>query len=546
MVSDSESELREKILSTLNSCRAIQQNDSKQALALARKMHTLAQREADAGLQARTLITMADILRFTHRYKDIVSCFERLERLYPIITNNTDFAYASKALGVYHSERGNFTNAITYLSQAIIIYRNADSNSSDIAHTLNSMGIVLRRTGNYDNALRYYYEAYHIAQESNDNVALIKSCVNIGVVLMSLKNYNKAIEYLEEAFVLSKRYTDRQGMAYSVENIGWCYLYQNSLSESSRYFQKALILWKSMNLMSNIMIALHGYGDVLLQQKKYKKSNAVLDEAYQLAESLNNKQIMSRILRAMAEIRIQTGEYDAALEKFNMGIYVLNGTEYFPELLDIHDSMAKLYSIIGKFREAYHHKETAEKLHSKIFGIEHMREVTSIEVKEALYKLEKNQADLRQRTLTAELAVENKEKELRELTETLSTSYKVLDGLRDILELHIENSVGDIKQLASNLLEEMGKKPSKNYLPIPDANYENTYSEFIRKLHIKYPNLTPTEIKVCILIKLNYSNKQIADLLSCSLLTVKTHRTHIRKKLSLIIQENLINTLHSI
>ena len=55
--------------------------------------------------------------------------------------------------------------------------------------------------------------------------------------------------------------------------------------------------------------------------------------------------------------------------------------------------------------------------------------------------------------------------------------------------------------------------------------------------------LTPTELKVCTLLKSNLSTKEIAEVLNSSIHTVETHRRRIRKKLGLSGQANLTTFL---
>jgi len=57
------------------------------------------------------------------------------------------------------------------------------------------------------------------------------------------------------------------------------------------------------------------------------------------------------------------------------------------------------------------------------------------------------------------------------------------------------------------------------------------------------PRLTPTELKVCALLKINLSNKEVGKLLSVSLRNVESHRYSIRKKLGLPSETNLSSYL---
>jgi len=59
----------------------------------------------------------------------------------------------------------------------------------------------------------------------------------------------------------------------------------------------------------------------------------------------------------------------------------------------------------------------------------------------------------------------------------------------------------------------------------------------------KYPNLSLTELKLCALLVLNISSKEIGELTSRSVRTIEFTRLNIRKKMNLSTDENLVKHL---
>lgn len=76
-----------------------------------------------------------------------------------------------------------------------------------------------------------------------------------------------------------------------------------------------------------------------------------------------------------------------------------------------------------------------------------------------------------------------------------------------------------------------------------EEKFEHLHQDYLTKLSQAYPKLTPTELKVCAMLKINLSNKEIAGLLSVSLRNVESHRYSIRKKLGLASDVNLTAVL---
>lgn len=59
----------------------------------------------------------------------------------------------------------------------------------------------------------------------------------------------------------------------------------------------------------------------------------------------------------------------------------------------------------------------------------------------------------------------------------------------------------------------------------------------------KYPNLSLTELKLCTLLVLNMSSKEIGELTRRSVRTIEFTRLNIRKKMNLSNDENLVKHL---
>lgn len=69
---------------------------------------------------------------------------------------------------------------------------------------------------------------------------------------------------------------------------------------------------------------------------------------------------------------------------------------------------------------------------------------------------------------------------------------------------------------------------------------------FYQELHERFPDLTAGEQKLCALIKLNFSSKDIARLMGISVGSAHTTRYRLRKKLGLARDENLTEFISSL
>ncbi|HBX50052.1 MAG: hypothetical protein A2275_13025 [Bacteroidetes bacterium RIFOXYA12_FULL_35_11] len=76
-----------------------------------------------------------------------------------------------------------------------------------------------------------------------------------------------------------------------------------------------------------------------------------------------------------------------------------------------------------------------------------------------------------------------------------------------------------------------------------NEHFSNVNPEFYRNLSLKHGDLSPSEIKLCALLKLNLSTKEIADITHLANDSIRTARVRLRKKLNLDSDINLTNYL---
>jgi DNA-binding CsgD family transcriptional regulator len=112
--------------------------------------------------------------------------------------------------------------------------------------------------------------------------------------------------------------------------------------------------------------------------------------------------------------------------------------------------------------------------------------------------------------------------------------------------LQIKKRLDD--QHAGLLDEEVGQDSSlsakKETFELLQFELENRITEvngdFFKCLLLAYPDLKPTELKLCSYLRLNLSTKELADVLNKSVRTVENTRFAIRKKMGLGPEDNLV------
>ncbi|MNJ83313.1 Tetratricopeptide repeat protein [compost metagenome] len=85
-----------------------------------------------------------------------------------------------------------------------------------------------------------------------------------------------------------------------------------------------------------------------------------------------------------------------------------------------------------------------------------------------------------------------------------------------------------------------------NKLMMFQNNVNEINSQFLQRLHERYPELTQNEKELCLLIKLQLSSKEIATIKNITSESVNVLRSRLRKKMSLDLRDDLYAVLENI
>ena len=76
-----------------------------------------------------------------------------------------------------------------------------------------------------------------------------------------------------------------------------------------------------------------------------------------------------------------------------------------------------------------------------------------------------------------------------------------------------------------------------------EIQFAKIYPDFTKNLIQLKSDLTFTEVKICMYLRINFSNKQILEYMDISDSTLSNVRSSIRKKLNINRTQGLLNTI---
>jgi len=116
-----------------------------------------------------------------------------------------------------------------------------------------------------------------------------------------------------------------------------------------------------------------------------------------------------------------------------------------------------------------------------------------------------------------------------------------LQHINELLHIATDDTV--MQEKISSLKSYVHSMNAMNNWSIFDDHFKTLHPDFYKKLSAVHPQLGPSELKLCALLKLNLRSKEIAGITNTTYDSIKTARTRIRKKLGIETAETLVNYL---
>ena len=468
------------------------------------KAALLAQSSHQPAWQAEALRLKGAMQNYSGRQIEAEQTLKTALELFIMLDAKYNIAACLHSLSLIYNETGEFEKYIETSEEALHMLKNSGAGDDVYARayvlTIATRAGVLRRMHLYDHTAKLLNELmtskeYELAGDFARNNALME----YGMYLSDEKKYEKSNEALFKYLDNVKGQAVDLSMAVVYATISQNMIELGQHKEGEKYINFSILYNRQNNdmfyLAENLLVlALHLSG-----QHKKKQAEACLKEAETLAAGMNT---------------------DYYLWKFNENI-----AYYFEKQKD--------------HEKAYRHLQIAKKHEAICLRADYDKKIKSINERQLLIEKEK-QNQLLQKD------IDMKKQELSMASDFLHQKVELLKELQGFM-----NNMRKENIQKNELIKAMNTKISSAI----NVEYEQqvfmekievSSNEFITKLRNKYPVLTMTEAKVCSLLRNNFSNKEIANLLVMSIRTVEGHRLRIRKKLDVSGDSTLTKLLTEI
>lgn len=411
-----------------------------------------------------------------------------------------------------------------------------------IADSYINFGRVYSIKEENDKSIEFYKKAIEISEEYNLPRPLAYAMNEINIMLIRKKNYEKALHYAQKSVILNKTDQNILGLGYTyrlLHQYDSAHYYLNEASKSSNIYT-ARSAFQALYYLSN-------------EKKDYKKAVKYSEKLWLYQDSITkierNKALIEmqekynqqKIINEKNKLKIEKEEtMRNALIVFIVLLCIIAATIYYYQ-----------QKIIRQKKELSEKEKEIRFATVKI----HMNEETinrnETRMKELVLQMEDNKEVLtswkEQQTTLQELQQQNETLKLENLelkenidnyTSSLHEKLKELDMLSHLSE---ENQF--LRRREDFLCNQLIKKTelfykirSLNY--IDDALWEKIkeninliFNDYTNRLYQQIPTLTESDIQICCLIKLRFSNNDIANVLNISPTSVSKRKLRLKERI---------------
>ncbi|MEQ3234828.1 tetratricopeptide repeat protein [Bacteroides cellulosilyticus] len=483
------------------------------------------------------------------------------------------------------STKGNYTAALDSLLKTVEL-SNKTGNHIMMAKSYSSLGIISNIQGNFPKGLEYFYMSLHIYEKENDWKGACSTLINIAGISSEQDENETALSTINQALQLAKKNNNPEMASICLTNIGYIYKKMED-PRALQYLRDALQLVRgkkagqTVNLLSNI-------GTILIEQKQYEEALSVLNEALDIAQKTNIKFAQGAIWQNLGTLSHAQKHYAQAISYANKALQIGNEIKFQKLKKDCYQLLAETYAITKDYQKAYTNHVLFKQMHDSLFNEKNIRKTAILE---NIYKHEKEIQKYEVEKLNQQIELDKQHRiiifvititllviillyqryhssllkkkllamELEKTASLLQDSQKATTSATLKLMQHsesdlycmklLENIKNDNNETVENIQSLINHYKSKSL----NSNWEEfetlflkVNSDFYTKLNSHFPTLTPNELKLCVFLKLNMTNKDIAQITLKSEDALKKARLRLRKKMQLDRTVNLTSFIQSI
>jgi len=514
-----------------------------------------------------SLALMADLLVTTH----LDSAMSWALRVYSTVNDGAlSKGIAARVLGEAYYQKGYFDRANAYLIEALPIIEEKGS-LTQLAKINSLLGRVYQYSKSFDLALEHYRRALRTYMTIQDQNGMAESFGNIGHFYEKKARYDSALYYQQRAMGIYQSLNDKSGQAKIFDNIGSIHEDLGDFNKALPAFERAYRINTLLGNETEALVNRNNIGDVFRKTGQFEKALTEMKKVLRLAKKLDQPYQIRSAYRDMG--KIYSGMENTYMAYAHLdSAYAMTDDIYSAQIAREMASARAIYDLKQKEQQIallQKDKKIGNVLRIGLMagivligiigGLVYIQQRTRIKKNRKLYEAEKAVARANEEKLKAELQF-NKVVEEKLQQEVESKSRELTTNALHIIQKNefLENLKKELKEIGTTESDKVNKQLKKIRKSIDynfnldddwqefEAIFQQVHHDFFLELKKAYPYLTSAEIRLCAMLRLNMSSKDMATVLGISQDSLRIARYRLRKKLELDKGANLYSYIMGI
>ena len=494
-----------------------------------------------------------------------------------------------KALALYY--KGILRHESHHAEDALSFYLEATTeiektNDYQLGFLINSeIGLMYLYRKLNDYAMEYFEKAHHNAELSNNQTYIAFSFIYIARAFSQKKQYNKAIEYYEKAikigqvnnyptilasamnetsFLFLKTGENKKALQYAKDCIKIKKTDQRifSLGDTYRYlkmYDSAYFYLNQACLSPNIHTARSAYQALYYisqEEKDYKKAVEYSNKLWFYQDSIGKTDRNKALIemqekydqqKIINENNLSQIKKDRIIRNVLIALIILSFIIAITNYLYQRKIVSQKQEILEKeekiryFTMKIHENETL--INRNKMRIEELtiQMEGSLEIKEQWKEQNKIRQEIQQQNETLKLENNNLQNHISNYAQSLKEKSKELEAMEHLSKenQYLHKREAFLCNQLINQTELFNKLKTTKY--IDDQLWQEIkekidllFDNYTKRLYHQIPSLTDGDIQICCLIKLRFSNCDIANMLAISPTSVSKRKLRLKER---IVQE---------
>ena len=493
------------------------------------------------------------------------------------------YSYANQLIASSYEQQSLHDDALRYNLESLAGYQSFND-SIGIGAVSNNLSRLYARLGNYDEAISYALIAEQAAENNKRRVSAGLVAMNIAEIYNNLGKEEKTRRYLQKARRIFTRDSFPRRHAGVLEFTGALYLKRDQIDSAILCFEQALVIHQEIGDAKAEAVTLGNLGSMYQETQAWDKSYTYLKQSLQLKQAFKDQNAIAYDLTNLGIHFDLQSKVDSAEYYYLQAMVLAEAHDLSFVKETVTKQLFELYEKTGQYKKALDYHQQYFEHQEEIKGLAMQQKIASLEIQ---YETEKKERKIEQlalqnqvqrsksTTLTIGLASlfllfaliitivfyrRRQERQLHHLQEEihhrekLSLDQEVVYKAKQLTThaLHMVQKNKVLQEIKSEVfsLSKSADAESRKALRSLDRRidmslrsdedwdtfklfFEQTNQGFYDNLAKVNDELSPTELRLCTLIKLNLNIKETASVLNIEPTSVKTARHRLRKKLKL-------------